>query len=33
MPDLLLIFGLIAVVLTATALLSGVVERSPLSFH
>ena len=32
MPDFLLIFGLIAVVLSATALLSGVVERSPLSF-
>ena len=28
----MLIFGLIAVVLSATALLSGVVERSPLSF-
>ena len=32
MPDFLLIFGLVAVVLSATALLSGVVERSPLSF-
>ncbi|MCZ6570552.1 MAG: cation:proton antiporter, partial [Deltaproteobacteria bacterium] len=32
MPDILLIFGIIAVVLSVTALLSGVVERSPLSF-
>lgn len=32
MPDFLLAFGLIAVVLTIAALVSGVVERSPLSF-
>ncbi|MCH7735898.1 MAG: cation:proton antiporter [Chloroflexi bacterium] len=32
MPDFILIFGVIAVVLTVTALTSGLVERSPLSF-
>lgn len=32
MPDFILIFGVIAVVLTVTALASGLVERSPLSF-
>ena len=32
MPDLLLGFALIAAVLTVTALASGLVERSPLSF-
>ena len=32
MPDLILILGVIAVVLTVTALASGLVERSPLSF-
>ncbi len=32
LPDFLLAFGIIAVVLTVTALASGVVERSPLSF-
>jgi len=32
LPDFLLIFGVIAVVLTVTALASGLVERSPLSF-
>lgn len=32
MPDFLLAFGIIAVVLTVTALTSGLVERSPLSF-
>ena len=32
MPDFILVFGLIAVVLTVTALASGLVERSPLSF-
>jgi len=31
-PDFILIFGVIAVVLTVTALASGLVERSPLSF-
>lgn len=33
MPDFILIFGVIAVVLTVTSLASGLVERSPLSFH
>ena len=32
MPDLVLAFGLIAIVLTVTALAAGLVERSPLSF-
>ncbi len=32
MPDFVLVFGVIAVVLTVTALASGLVERSPLSF-
>lgn len=32
MPDVLTAFGLIAIVLTISALLSGVVERAPLSF-
>ncbi|HIM61172.1 MAG TPA: hypothetical protein EYM42_00385 [Dehalococcoidia bacterium] len=32
MSDFILIFGVIAVVLTVTALASGLVERSPLSF-
>lgn len=32
MPDVLLAFGLVAVVLTVTALASGLIERSPLSF-
>ena len=32
MPEFILIFGVIAVVLTVTALASGLVERSPLSF-
>ena len=32
MPDFVLGFGLVAVVLTVTALISGMVERSPLSF-
>jgi NhaP-type Na+/H+ or K+/H+ antiporter len=32
-PDFILIFGVIAVVLTVTSLASGLVERSPLSFH
>ncbi len=32
MPDFILIFGVIAVVLTVSALASGLVERSPLSF-
>jgi hypothetical protein len=32
MPDFLLGFGLVALVLTGTALVSGLVERSPLSF-
>ncbi len=32
MPDFVLIIGVIAVVLTVTALASGLVERSPLSF-
>ena len=32
MPDFLLIFAIVAVVLTVTALASGPVERSPLSF-
>ncbi len=32
MPDFIFIFGVIAVVLTVTALASGLVERSPLSF-
>jgi len=31
-PDIILIFGVIAIVLTVTALASGLVERSPLSF-
>ncbi len=32
MPDFIFVFGVIAVVLTVTALASGLVERSPLSF-
>jgi len=32
LPDFVLVFGVIAVVLTVTALASGLVERSPLSF-
>ena len=32
MPDFLLVFGIIAIVLTVTALSSGLVERAPLSF-
>ena len=32
MPDFVLGFGLVAVVLVVTALISGMVERSPLSF-
>jgi len=32
LSDFILIFGVIAVVLTVTALASGLVERSPLSF-
>ena len=32
MTDFVLIFGVVAVVLTVTALASGLVERSPLSF-
>ena len=32
MSDFMLIFGVIAVVLAVTALASGLVERSPLSF-
>ncbi|HEU0020092.1 MAG TPA: cation:proton antiporter [Dehalococcoidia bacterium] len=32
MPDILLTFGLIAIVLVATALASGAVDRSPLTF-
>jgi NhaP-type Na+/H+ or K+/H+ antiporter len=32
LPDFVLIFGVIAVILTAAALASGLVERSPLSF-
>ena len=32
MPEFILIFGVIAVVLTVTALASGLVERSLLSF-
>ena len=32
MADFVFIFGVIAVVLTVTALASGLVERSPLSF-
>lgn len=32
MPDFVLAFGVIAVILTVTALASGLVERSPLSF-
>ena len=32
MPEFILIFGVIAVVLTVTALASGLVERSPISF-
>jgi NhaP-type Na+/H+ and K+/H+ antiporter len=32
LPDFILIFGVIAVVLTVSALASGLVERSPLSF-
>ena len=31
MSDLMLMFGVIAVILTVTALASGIVERSPLS--
>jgi NhaP-type Na+/H+ or K+/H+ antiporter len=31
-PDFLLIFAIVAIVLTVTALVSGLVERSPLSF-
>ena len=32
MPDLLTAFGLVAIVLTVSALASGVVERAPISF-
>lgn len=32
MTDFVLIFGVVAVALTVTALASGLVERSPLSF-
>ncbi len=32
MPDILLAFGLVAVILVVTALASGAVERSPLTF-
>ena len=32
MPDFLTLFGLIGVVLTVSALTSGVVERAPVSF-
>ena len=32
MPDFILVLGVIAVVMTVTALASGLVERSPLSF-
>lgn len=32
MPDFLLVFGIITIVLTVTALSSGLVERAPLSF-
>ena len=32
MPDFILIFGVIAIVLAVTALASGLVERSPWSF-
>mgnify|MGYP004329050733 CR=1 FL=1 len=32
MPDFILVFGIIAVVLIVTALASGLVERSPISF-
>ena len=32
MPDFLLVFGIVAIVLTVTALSSGLVERAPLSF-
>ena len=32
MPEFILVFGLIAVILLVTALASGLVERSPLSF-
>ena len=32
LPDLVLAFGLVAIVLTGTALASGLVERSPVSF-
>ena len=32
MPDFVLVFGVIAVILTVAALASGLVERSPLSF-
>ena len=32
MPDILLAFGLIAIILVVTALASGAVERSPLTF-
>ena len=32
MPDFLIVFGIIAVVLTVAALVSGIVERAPISF-
>ena len=32
MPDILLAFGLVAIILVVTALASGAVERSPLTF-
>ena len=32
LPEFLLAFGLIAIILVITALASGIVERSPLSF-
>ncbi len=32
MPDILLAIGLIAIILVVTALASGAVERSPLTF-
>ena len=32
MPEVVLIFGVVALVLTVTAIASGLVERSPLSF-
>ncbi len=31
MPDFILAFGIVAIVMTITALTSGLVERSPLS--